>query len=178
MKNIIAFAGSNSKNSINKQLAHYVVSKIDAIEANVLDLNDFKLPLYGIDYENEFGIPANAKEFLKLIQSSDGIIISLAEHNGNYSAVFKNLYDWMSRIEGKVWSNKPVFLLATSPGGRGGATVFEIAKNSFPRMGAILVADFSLPFFNTNFSEEKLLDSDLNDALKNEIIKFEKAIHS
>jgi len=176
MKKIIAFAGSNSKNSINKQLVAYVANKINNIETKVLDLNNFKLPLYGIDYEIEHGIPDNAQEFLNLIKSSDGIVLSLAEHNGNFSAAFKNIYDWMSRIDGKVWNNKPMFLMATSPGGRGGATVFEIAKNSFPRMGATIVADFLLPLFNNNFSEKELLDSDLNEQLNIEINKFEKAI--
>ncbi len=176
MKKIIAFAGSNSKNSINKQLVTYVANKLPTMETQVLDLNDFELPLYGIDFEAEHGIPDNAQQFLDLIKSSDGIVLSLAEHNGNYSAAFKNLYDWMSRIDGKLWNNKPMFLMATSPGGRGGATVFEIAKNTFPRMGATIVADFSLPSFNNNFSEKELLDMDLNDQLNKEINKFENAI--
>ena len=176
MKKIIAFAASNSKNSINKQLATYVANNLRGVEAEVLDLNDFELPLYGIDYEIEHGIPDNAQKFLELIKSSDGIVLSLAEHNGNYSVAFKNIYDWMSRIDGKVWSDKPMLLMATSPGGRGGATVLEIAKNSFPRMGATIVADFSLPSFQNNFSEKELLDSDLNDKMNNEINKFEKAI--
>jgi len=176
MKKIIAFAGSNSKNSINKQLVAYVANHIKTIDSQVLDLNDFELPLYGIDYEIEHGIPDNAQQFLDLIKSSDGIVLSLAEHNGNYSAAFKNIYDWMSRIDGKLWNNKPMLLMATSPGGRGGATVLEIAKNTFPRMGATIVADFSLPSFNANFSENELSDSDLNDKLNNEINKFEKVI--
>ncbi len=176
MKKNIAFAGSNSKNSINKQLVTYVANKIHNEETQVLDLNDFELPLYGIDYEMEHGIPDNAQKFLNLIKASDGIILSLAEHNGNYSAAFKNIYDWMSRIDGKLWSNKPMLLMATSPGGRGGATVLEIAKNTFPRMGANIVADFSLPSFQNNFSEKELLDSDLNDKLNNEIKNFVKAI--
>ena len=82
----------------------------------------------------------------------------------------------MSRLDGKVWNDKPMFLMASSPGGRGGATVLEIAKNSFPRMGATIVADFSLPSFQNNFSEKELLDSDLNDKMNIEINKFEKAI--
>lgn len=176
MKKIIAFAGSNSKNSINKQLVTYVASHIKTIDSQVLDLNDFELPLYGIDYEIEHGVPDNAQKFLDLIKSSDGIVLSLAEHNGNYSAAFKNIFDWMSRLDGKVWNDKPMFLLASSPGGRGGATVLEIAKNSFPRMGATIVADFSLPSFQNNFSEKELLDADLNDKMNIEINKFEKAI--
>ena len=82
------------------------------------------------------------------------IVVSLAEHNGSYAAAFKNLYDWTSRIEQKPWSDKPMLLMASSPGGRGGSTVLESAKATFPRMGADLRATFSLPSFHDNFSAE------------------------
>lgn len=165
MKNIIAFAGSNSKNSINKQLAEYASSLVESANTTVLDLNDFDLPLYGIDLENEHGIPDNAHKFLEHIKSSDGIVLSLAEHNGAYSTVFKNIFDWMSRIDGKPWSEKPMLLMATSPGGRGGATVLEIAKGRFQYMGGNIVSDFSLPSFMDNFSDGKITNPDLNAKL-------------
>ncbi len=44
MKNIIVFAGSNSKNSINKRLAVYTSGLLKNVEVSVLDLNDFTLP--------------------------------------------------------------------------------------------------------------------------------------
>ena len=62
----------------------------------------------------------------------------------------------MSRIDGKLWSDKPMLLMATSPGARGGATVLEIAKGRFPYMGGNIVADFSLPSFDDNFSGGKI----------------------
>jgi len=176
MKNLIAFAGSNSKNSINKQLATYAANQLVNTKVTILDLNDFELPLYGIDYETEHGIPDNAIKFLNIIKSSDGIILSLAEHNGAYSTVFKNLFDWMSRIDGKLWSNVPMLLMATSPGGRGGANVLDIAKGTFSHLGGNIIDVFSLPSFTQNFSEDGIVDKDLkrrfNDAVKN----FQNAI--
>lgn len=169
MKKVIAFAGSNSKESINKQLAAYTAYQIENVEVEVLDLNDFELPLYGIDFENEHGIPDNAQVFLEKIKSSNGIVLSLAEHNGTYATVFKNIFDWMSRIDGKLWSDVPMLLMATSPGERGGATALEIAKGRFPYMGGNIVADYSLPSFGKNFSKDGILDKDLK-------IKFESAI--
>ena len=64
----------------------------------------------------------------------------------------KNLFDWMSRIDGKLWSNKPMLLMATSPGARGGATGLEIAQGRFGYMGGNIVGSFSLPSFGDNFS--------------------------
>ncbi len=176
MKNIIAFAGSNSKESINKQLAIYASTLVENVEVTTLDLNDFELPLYGMDYENDNGIPQKAHKFLEIIKSTDGIILSLAEHNGAYATVFKNLFDWMSRIDGKLWSDKPMLLMATSPGARGGATVLEIAKGRFQFMGGNIVTDYSFPSFGDNFSEGKITNSELNDKLLNEVGKFKKAL--
>ena len=47
----------------------------------------------------------------------------------------------------KLWSGKPMLLLARSSGGRGLATVLEAAKATFPRMGADLRFSFILPSF-------------------------------
>ena len=147
----IAFAGSNSRNSINKKLSQLATKFLNETSSEVLDLNDYELPLYSIDLENEGGIPENAQIFLDKILAADGIILSLAEHNGAYSAAFKNIFDWMSRIDSKLWNNKPMLLMATSPGGRGGKSVLEIAENRFPRMSGNIVATFSLTSFNDNY---------------------------
>ncbi len=176
MKKIIAFAGSNSKKSINKELAIYAVSLLSNVESEMLDLNDFPLPLYGIDKENKSGIPENAQVFLDKIKSSDGIILSLAEHNGAYATVFKNIFDWMSRIDGKLWSEKPMLLMATSPGGRGGATVLEIAKSRFPYMGGNIVSTYSLPSFFDNFKDGKIVNTDFDNQLTKSVDMLSKEI--
>ena len=176
MKRIIALGGSNSKNSINKQLATYAVNRINNTKTIVLDLNDFDLPLYGIDFETEKGIPAEAHRLNELIASADGLVVSLAEHNGSYTAAFKNAFDWLSRINKYVWKNIPMLLMATSPGGRGGIGVLEAAKKSFPHLGGNIVADFSLPSFNSNFSENGLKDDELNTALNQKIKLLQNVI--
>jgi NAD(P)H-dependent FMN reductase len=176
MKKIIAFAGSNSKASINKELAVYAASLVEDVETTVLDLNDFTLPLYSIDLENETGIPEDAHKFLELLKNTDGIILSLAEHNGAYSTVFKNLFDWMTRIEGKLFYNKPMLLMATSPGGRGGLSVLEIAKGRFPFHDGNIVESFSLPFFGDNFKDGKIVDQTFNLELKNATDKLKNSL--
>ena len=47
-----------------------------------------------------------------------------------------------------------MFLMATSPGPRGGASVLATAQSTFPRMGACVRASFSLPSFYDHFSAE------------------------
>ena len=176
MKKILAFAGSNSKTSINKQLVSYASGLVEKSEVTLLDLNDFELPLFGTDYANTYGIPENAHKFLEHIKTTDGILLALAEHNGVYTSVFKNLFDWMSLIEGKTFFNKPMLLMATSPGERGGASVLEIAKNRFPYHEANIIDVFSLPFFTDNFLDGKIIDHALNKQLIKSINKFEDSL--
>lgn len=153
---ILAFAGSNSSTSINRQLVTFASTFFSEDKVTLIDLNDYEMPIYSADRERESGIPRPAWDFSHLIEESDLILLSLAEHNGAYSTAFKNIFDWMSRIpEHQVWSGKPIFLMATSPGGRGGASVLEIAGKRFPRNGGIILETFSLPYFNENFSREK-----------------------
>jgi chromate reductase, NAD(P)H dehydrogenase (quinone) len=167
MKKIIAFAGSSSKNSINKQLVTYTTSLFKNCDVDILDLNDFEMPIYSIDKEKENGFPDLAVQFLSKIGAADLLVVSLAEHNGNYSTAFKNILDWTSRINPKTFQSKKMLLMATSPGARGGSSVLEIAKDRFPRHDAELVGVFSLPSFNDNFDKEKgiITNQELNEKL-------------
>jgi len=177
MKKILVFGASSSKNSINKRFAYYVGDLLADAEITKIDLVDFEMPLYSIDRERESGIPQKAIAFRNLVSENDGIIISLAEHNGVYTAVFKNLFDWISRIEGGAWANKPMLLLATSPGPRGGSTVLQIAANRFPWNNGNVVATYSLPSYGENFEEGiGIRDSALQDQLKSVLTKFSESI--
>ena len=169
---IVAFAGSPSKKSINKKLAAYAAGLFENAQVEVLDLNDYEMPLFRVDKEAEIGQHPLAKVFLEKIAAADILVVSLAENNGNYSAAFKNTVDWCSRINPKIFQDKPMLLMATSPGARGGASVLEIAKNNFPRFTADIKAVFSLPSFNDNFDVEngRISNEELNNQL-NEIVK-------
>ncbi|HJY12085.1 MAG TPA: NAD(P)H-dependent oxidoreductase [Flavobacterium sp.] len=166
---IVAFGGSNSTHSINKQLATYAAGLFENAEVEVLDLNDFAMPLFSVDLEKEIGQHDLAKAFLAKLGSADILVVSLAENNNNYSAAFKNLFDWCSRIAKEVFQQKPMLLLATSPGSRGGASVLEIGRNALPRYGAQIKASFSLPAFNANFDLEqnKISNAELDNELRN-----------
>ena len=165
---VIAFAASTHSKSINKQLVNYACKLLDKVETEVLDLNNYELPLYSQDKEAEIGHPQLAKNFLAKIGESDGIIISFAEHNGSYAVGYKNIFDWCSRIEPKVFQNKPMVLLATSPGSMGGASVLAVAVQSAPYFDGIVKASLSVPSFYDNFDSEKQVISheELNEQLR------------
>lgn len=172
-KKIIAFGASSSKNSINKQLATYVANLFLNATVEVLDLNNYEMPIYSVDLEKENGIAPLAQEFYTKIGNADLVVLSLAEHNGAYSSAFKNILDWSSRINAKTFQQKPMLLLSTSPGPRGGSTVLQIAKNRFPFQGADLKGSFSLPNFNDNFDVEKGIT---NPELKSQLLEIINSI--
>tara|TARA_R110002073_G_scaffold163243_2_gene319273 strand:+ start:1767 stop:2312 length:546 start_codon:yes stop_codon:yes gene_type:complete len=152
---IIAFGASNGSKSINKSLAGFAASLIAGADLEVLDLNDFELPLFSEDKEAEIGQPQAAKRFVEKIRSADGIVVSFAEHNGSYTAAYKNLFDWASRIEQKVYQDKPAVFLATSPGAGGASSVLSGAKASAPFFGADLQDAVSVPSYYDVFDAER-----------------------
>lgn len=54
---LLAFAASNSRKSINKLLVTYASSMVEDAEVEVLDLNDYELPLFSEDREAQIGQP-------------------------------------------------------------------------------------------------------------------------
>jgi chromate reductase len=170
---ILAFAASNSKTSINKQFVTYATSvfksdyKPDA-EIEILDLADYELPFYRPDREEEDGVPPKAKEFYDKIGAADALIISFAEHNGFYTAAYKNLFDWMSRMTKEVFQGKPAVLLSASPGKGGAGNVLKTAIGSAGFFGMDVKASLSLPNFYDNFDTEKgiLTDKETEEKLR------------
>lgn len=176
MKNIITIGGSTSRKSINKKLAEYAGDLLKNATLINIDLNKYEMPLFSVDIENEEGFPKTAIELNKVFDTADGFIISLAEHNGAYSAAFKNTFDWLSRIDGKVWRNKPMLLLSTSPGGRGGQSVMELAMSRFPRSGGNIISSMTFPSFYENFQDDQIINSELKTNLIGHTSHLEKAL--
>lgn len=174
---ILAFGASNSSQSINQRFAIWAGQEIEADQLEIIALQTFEMPIYGVDREQSEGIPKEALNFKAKVEEADGIIVSLTEHNGSYTAAFKNITDWVSRIEKGTWSNKPMLLLATSPGPRGGQTVLNTAVSAFPYQGAQVSGSFSLPSFHKNFDDESgITDQLLKNDFQIQLENFKQAI--
>ncbi len=173
---IIAFGASTSSLSINQQFATFAAHQFDG-KIEILNLKDYEMPLFSVDREAESGIPQQANLFLEKIQSADLLIISFAEHNGAYTTAFKNTFDWVTRLNMKCFNGKKLFLLATSPGARGGKSVLEIAVGRFPFHAGEVIGAFSLPSFGENFStKEGITNPDLARAFSSEVQKVKNAL--
>lgn len=156
---ILAFAASNSRASVNKALIRHAASRIEAgpvsdAVVEIIDLNDYEMPLYSIDRETEDGIPQLAHDFLAKIEEADAVLVSFAEHNGSYTVAYKNIFDWASRTGVNVYQDTPVVFLSASPGPGGGANVLRTAVSAAPHQGAELLGSMSVPSIYDNFDFE------------------------
>ena len=168
---VLAFAATTSRHSINRQLLGYAARLLDdehGVRVDFLDLNDYEMPIYSIDRQNENGIPAEAHDFFERIGAADGLLISFAEHNGFYTAAYKNVFDWASRIDMRVFQDKPTVMLSTSPGRNGGANVLRTAAESGVFFGNDVLASLAVPNFTTSFDATTgtIIDPDLDAALR------------
>jgi len=176
---ILAFAASNSSASINKMLVTHAadVFKSEVVQGadiTILDLNDFEMPIFSVDRENDGGIPDKAQAFFKAIGDADALLISYAEHNGSYSSAFKNIFDWSSRINAEVFQGKPMVIMSTSPGPYGAANVLKTATDSAGFFAADIKGSLSVPNFNDVFDTASgtLTDADLAAELRSQLKKL------
>ncbi len=175
---ILTFSASNSSTSINRHVAEYAAGlaagAIEGVEIETLDIHDYEMPLYRSDRESADGIPQLAHDFLAKIGSADALIVAFPEHNGAYTAAFKNLFDWCSRIGREVWQDKPMLMLATSDGEGGAGRVLDFAVNAAPNFGGNVVGHLSIPKFSHVFdvSAGKLTDEALDKELRGLVAKL------
>ena len=176
---VLAFAASNNSQSINKQFAEHAASVLQSelmpnVEIETLDLNDYEMPIYSPDREKSDGTPHLAQAFFDKIGAADGLIISYAEYNGSYTTAFKNIFDWASRIDMKIYQNKPLVALATSPGLRGGENVLKTVTDAAPFFGANIKGSLSVGPFKEHFDREtgRLSQPQQKQSLRNVLINL------
>ncbi|WP_395173978.1 NADPH-dependent FMN reductase [Roseibium alexandrii] len=159
---ILAFAASNSRKSINRVLVEYAASRLQSrflpsAEVEFLDLNDYEMPIYSVDRENADGIHPLARAFFDKIGGADALIVSFAEYNGFVTAAWKNIHDWMSRIDMRIWQDKPVVLLAATPGPRAGANVLGTQEFTAPFFGMDIKGTHGVGKWGEGWDGERLI---------------------
>ena len=175
MKKILLFAGSNSSKSINHRFTEYINSLMNDFDKEVIKLTDYNIPMFSEDDEAEKGYSDELRSLHKKIKESDGLVISVAEHNGNITAYFKSILDWLSRLDRNFLDGKKMFLAGTSPGGRGGGRAIEMAGRMLPYFKGEVVATFPFPSFQQNFTNE-ITNPKLKEKLIQAIKNFTQSI--
>jgi NAD(P)H-dependent FMN reductase len=149
-------------------------SLLEEFEVEILDLRDYDAPVYSDLLELD-GIPNSILNLRKKLNTADAFILSTPEHNGFTTAFFKNILDWLSRIDRKTFDDKPMFLMSATPGGRAGQSVRENLSRLMPRWGANIVVNYGVGNFNQKVIDGLWTKEAELELLEN-IKQFKKAI--
>jgi len=131
---LLAISGSLRRGSFNRKLM-LEAARLFGVDPVVADLD---LPLYNGDLETELGVPTAVRELAEQITAADVMVIATPEYNQSLSGVLKNALDWISRVKGSPFQDKPVAIVSATAGRAGGARAqyaLRLAMNSFrPRL--------------------------------------------
>jgi len=119
---IFALAASDNPESLNRKLLQNALDTAMAQGAEVR--HEDYAPLTCIPYSDGMyekkGLPKGAKLFEKHLEEADALMFAVPEYNWSYPGSFKNIIDWISRIQPGPLANKPCLLLSASPSLQGG----------------------------------------------------------
>jgi NAD(P)H-dependent FMN reductase len=166
---VLMFAPVLRSGSYNKKLiriAFDYVQSIPGFDPELIEFNDFDMPLYDGDLETTSGIPDNCSRLAKKITEAEAIIISTPEYNGGIPGVFKNAIDWLSRLTPVPLTGKQIILLSATPGSLAGARGNFHTRWPLQVLSAHVYPDyFGLAKAHEAFDEEEKL-KDPNEQLR------------
>lgn len=81
---------------------------------------DLRLPLFDEDLEIAEGFPEPVLRLHAQVKAADAIVIATPEYNKALPGVLKNALDWVSRVPGAAWRDKPVAIMSAADGRAGG----------------------------------------------------------
>ncbi len=139
---ILAFSGSARRESLNRKLLNAVVEATRAAggEVTLVDLNEYVLPLYHGDLEDEKGLPENATKLITLITQHHGLLIASPEYNSQMTPLLKNTIDWCTRGDDNPFPGKVAAVVSASPSAFGAIRSMTLARQLLTHLGCLVVA--------------------------------------
>jgi len=157
---LLGISGSLRTGATNRKLlreAARLFGQCSYVEA------DLQMPLYDGDLEQEDGVAEEAIILAGQIAEADAVMISTPEYNKGPSGVLKNALDWVSRVEGNPWADKPVAVMSSAAGRAGGERAQLILRTYMvpfqPRL--LLGPEIHLAGAHNQFDDDGTLTSDV-----------------
>jgi NAD(P)H-dependent FMN reductase len=160
---ILAFSGSARRQSFNRRFLAVAVQAVREAGGDVtlIDLNEYGLPFYHGDLEDESGLPANAGKLIELIDAHQGLLIASPEYNAMITPLLKNTIDWATRGEENPFIGKVAAVISASPSAFGGIRSLQLAQQLLLKLGCHIVPGQTiLPHADKAFDAEgRLLEA-------------------
>lgn len=128
---ILVIPGSLRTRSYNAQLAAAAIKELVLadVDATMISLGDYPMPIYDGDLEVKSGPPKAAVDLRNMIGAHHGVLIVSPEYNSSVPALLKNAIDWVTRVRergeplGQVFRERAFAIGAASNGKLGGVRV-------------------------------------------------------
>lgn len=175
---LLAISGSLRTESINTKLMHEAIRLFGAADVTIGNL---RLPLYDGDLEAAEGIPEDVQTLADQIGRSDGVILACPEYNQGIPGVVKNALDWISRVDGNPWHNKPVAIIHATAGRTGGARANYALRLALAPFSTQLLQgpEILIAGATSEFGDDgKITNTRYLDALEELTQKLGKLMHS
>jgi NAD(P)H-dependent FMN reductase len=172
---ILAFAGSTRTGSNNRKVLNVAIegAREAGGDVTLLDLADYRMPLYDGDLEASEGLPENARKLRQIFSQHQALLLGCPEYNSSVTPLLKNTIDWVSRPTKdepslKYISGKLAALVSTG-GGLGGLRGLFHVRDILLNIGVTVLPDqFAVPMGAAAFDEAgKLKNEAQTVALKN-----------
>ncbi len=169
--NLLVFAGSLRRDSLNKKLARVAARMAEAAGARTtyIDLRDYPMPIYDGDVEADEGPPQNAFRLQELMAAQQALLVVSPEYNHSIPALLKNTLDWVSRtprVKGpNPFAGKVAGILSASPGALGGLQGQDHVRRVLETLGVlVLPGGVALPRADQAFDAQgNLIDSGVGE---------------
>lgn len=173
---LLLLAASFRKDSVNKKMIRLAEKMVKELGHQVdhAEFNEFQMPLYNADIQNNEGFPPTVTQFIERMHNADGIILSSPEYNYSIPGTLKNLIDWVSRVQPMPWNQRRILLLSASPSLVGGNRGLWATRVPLETCGSIVYPDmFSLATAYEAFDDNgQLKDAKLQQRLSEIIRNF------
>jgi NAD(P)H-dependent FMN reductase len=172
--NVLVFAASLRKESLNEKLAGLAARTAQQLGANVdlASMREFDVPLYNGDVEAQ-GMPPGAQAFRDKLLANDAFMIASPEYNGSMPGTIKNLIDWVSRFRPQPFDGKHGLLLSASPSLAGGNRGLWSLRMPLEHLGARVFPDmFSLAMAHKAFDGATIADATLHARFEKNVQAF------
>ena len=186
MSKLLVIVGSTRPGRAADLVLPWLTEKVSAhgaFDAEVVDLRDWPLPIFGEHFGTigDFSDPTYSEPLVKAwndkIKSADAFVIVTPEYNYGYPASVKNAIDYLHR----EWQHKPVGFVSYG-GVAAGTRAVQQLKQVVTTLRMLPVTDsVNIPFYN------QFLDSDgvfqpnavleqAADAMLDELVRTEAAL--
>jgi len=133
---LLILSGSLRKGSYNRMLVKLAAEAFGPAEVTEGDLG---LPLYNGDLEETEGVPQAVQILAAQIKEADAVVIGAPEYNKGITGVLKNALDWVSRVPGSAFRDKPTVVISASAGRTGGETSQFMTMSCLTQLQARLI---------------------------------------